>query len=240
MTALPEALARAILEETQRFAPEDIRKSAEELSHAYRARAGIRASLSARDRAAYVGVRFPSTFAVASAVWFETLRSIPSAHIKSVLDVGAGPGTASLALAQLIDVAAYTYIERDAGWRDIAERLARSMNMTIAFRAAALTSAIQVEPHDIVVASYALGELSPGERSTTLPMLWKSAKVALVLIEPGTPAGFETVRAAREWALREGAHAALPCTHDAVCPMSTSDWCHRPVRVTRSDAHRAA
>lgn len=240
MTALPEALAAAIAEETERFSAEIIRKSAEELSRAYRARAGIRASLSEADRAAYVAVRFPSTFAVADAVWRETLRSIPPAAVNSVLDIGAGPGTASLALAGLIEGAGYTYVERDTGWRSIAERLARAIRAQITFRSAALTPALDVAPHDVVVASYSLGELNANEQAAVLPLLWKNAKMALVIIEPGTPAGFGVIRSAREWALTQDAHAAAPCTHSATCPMSVDDWCHAPVRLSRSPAHRAA
>lgn len=240
MTALPEALAAAIDEDAQRFPAEDIRQSADDMSRAYRARSGIRANLSALDRAAYLAVRFPSTFAVADAVWSEALSSLPSDAIKSVLDVGAGPGTASLALAQHLDGVAYTYLERDAGWREIAERLALAAGASISFRNAALTSRLDPAPHDVVVASYALGELSSGDQEKVLPLLWQNARIALVIIEPGTPVGFGAVRAAREWALAQGAHAAAPCTHDAPCPMSMSDWCHRPVRVSRSTAHRAA
>lgn len=240
MTALPAPIATAIDQETQRFAAEDIRKSAEDLSRAYRARSGIRASLSQLDRAAYVAVRFPSTFAVADAVWDETLRSVEASEIKSVLDVGAGPGTASLALAARIDGVAYTYIERDGGWRETAERLAQAIGASTTFRIAALTPSLNVPPHDVVVASYSLGELTAADQAAVLPALWKSATTALIIIEPGTPVGFDTVRNAREWALGQGAHAAAPCTHDAACPMSKEDWCHRPVRVTRSAAHRTA
>ena len=240
MTAtLPDALAAALEHEILATRPGELRAAAQALSTAYRARTGIPRTLSPLERAAYLAVRFPSTFAVADTVWRRFARVISNDAIKTVVDLGSGPGTASLAARKhLPDTASFTLLERDAGWRTTAERLATATGTKVTFRNAPLTTS--TDPHDIVVASYALGELPEAERSALTTHLWRFARMALVIIEPGTPAGFTLVHEIRAQALELGAHAAAPCTHDAACPMTANDWCHQPVRVARGAAHRSA
>jgi ribosomal protein RSM22 (predicted rRNA methylase) len=237
---LPEAIARAIDAEIAGVPATALRAAADALSRAYRGEQP-RASLSPAERAAYLAVRLPSTFAAAEIVWRELAQAIPAARLRSVLDVGAGPGTVSLAARALLDAATeYTLLERDRGWRDVAARLADAVSMKQRFHHGAMTSAVDYEPHDAVVASYALGELAEGERARIADALWRASRQVLIVIEPGTPKGFALVRDVRAMILAQGGHAAAPCTHDTVCPMSERDWCHRPVRVARSRVHRAA
>jgi ribosomal protein RSM22 (predicted rRNA methylase) len=240
IATLPDQLSQAIAKENAGFSPVQIHQAAEKLSLAYRGRAHIRPELSPAGRAAYLAVRFPSTFAAANHVWSEFDAAIPTDGIKSVLDVGAGPGTASLAAAPYLGAAAFTYVERDAGWREPAQRLAQSLGLKHAFIRGEIGHPTKLAPHDVVIASYAIGELPPDERKSALEALWTNARQALIVIEPGTPKGFDVVVTVRALALSSGGHAAAPCTHNAACPMSTADWCHRPVRVARSAAHRAA
>jgi len=241
ISTLPEPLSRAIEAEIASIPAAVLRAAATALSGAYRGKTALGSALSPADRAAYLAVRFPSTFAVAKAVWRELANVIPSDAIRSVLDVGAGPGTAALAAQDLVDPGTrYTYLERDRGWLLTAQRLAAASGIAPEIKHAALTRDTKLDSHDIVVACYALNELPPPERAAVVDTLWRAAKTALIIIEPGTPKGFDVIRSAREALLAQAAYAAAPCTHDAVCPMSVADWCHRPERVARSAAHRGA
>ncbi len=236
---LPSALSSIVERELAPFTVTDAREAADHLSLDYRARENIRHTLSPIERAAYLGVRFPSTFAVADTVWREISRVTPACEIRSVLDVGAGPGTASLASAGHVRGARYTLLERDAGWRSLALSLAQASALDAVFAAGSIEHSAPFPEHDAVVASYALNEIASSHLSKIVDALWRSAGKILAVIEPGTPHGFEIIRAVREQALALGAHAAAPCTHNIACPMSRDDWCHRPVRVQRSALHRS-
>ena len=75
-----------------------------------------------------------------------------------------------------------------------------------------------------------LGEMSAG----VALRLWQAARIALVIVEPGTPKGFALIRAIRDELLVAGAPIAAPCPGPVPCPMAGADWCHFAARVERS------
>jgi ribosomal protein RSM22 (predicted rRNA methylase) len=238
MITLPEALSQAVEAELRQHDPIAIRNAAEALSQSYRGKTAIARALSPVERAAYLAVRFPSTFAAASVVWNQVEQVLDLSGVETVLDVGAGPGTASLAAADTLGGARFLQAERDAGWRSIAERLAEAAGLRTAFQMTTLPQ--RFAQHDVVVAAYALNELAANELSHAVSELWNTARKALIVVEPGTPKGFAVAETVRSQALAGGGHAAAPCTHNDTCPMTAKDWCHQPVRVARSSSHRAA
>jgi ribosomal protein RSM22 (predicted rRNA methylase) len=62
----------------------------------------------------------------------------------------------------------------------------------------------------------------------------------LVIVEPGTPAGWQHILAARRQLIDFGAHVIAPCPHANACPLQSPDWCHFARRVARSRLHRQA
>lgn len=98
--------------------------------------------------------------------------------------------------------------------------------------------------YDIVVASHVLGEvLDDRERLSVVERLWRHTGKYLVIIEPGTPAGFARVQKARSQVLNteqeHGAHVTAPCPHDGVCPLlGRQSWCHFVQRYHVNSLHR--
>ncbi|MBZ5493379.1 MAG: small ribosomal subunit Rsm22 family protein [Acidobacteriia bacterium] len=195
-------------------------------------------------RSAYLAVRFPATYAAIQRVFAEIKLRATNQEIVSLLDLGAGPGTALFAAAeQFSQLQQATLIESDAGWITVGKRLAEQSELTIVQQAQwlkqDLRSGLSCEKHDLVVISYTLGELPQAAAEAVLNKAWKCASKFLVLIEPGTRRGFAAINAARSALIANAVALLAPCPHHFACPMAAAgDWCHFSQRVERTSQHR--
>lgn len=205
-------------------------------SRAYRAGAGSVATIN--DEAsvvAYIVARMPATYAVAAAV-FKEMKEGGFAP-KSLLDVGAGPGTASWAASEIWpELTEITMTDSNADFLRLAKRLAAHALANATFVASAVGE-ITLPRAELVAANFVLAEIAEAKQDDVVRRLWAAATDSLVLIEPGTPAGFARIRAARRLLIADGGHVLAPCTHDAACPIQGSDWCHFSQRLPRSRDH---
>jgi len=229
---LPPHIRRLIEDRAEAVGFAALRRAAGAMSDAYRAGAPADAArLPAAERAAaYMVARMPATFVAAHRALGEVSERLRASPIGSVLDVGAGTGAASLAARHWFPDAAITLLDRDPAFADAAREC-------LPGAAQRLENAARLEafpPHDLVVAAYSLNELP---RSVVLRM-WSAARVALVAIEPGTPAGFDLIRGVRDELLGRGARMIAPCPAETPCPLRVPDWCHFAARVERSSLHR--
>lgn len=242
---LPEELLAAIQREIERTDQRGLVRASAELTRHYKA-ANFSSPAIKTDlhRAAYLLVRLPATYAASARVFAEIRRLAPQAGIASMLDLGAGPGTAIFAAAQIFpDLRSVQLVESSRDWLHLGRRLAADSSYTALARAQwmqhDLRAEFEVPPHDLVVISYALGELSETARQNLISRAWKWTSEFLVVIEPGTTRGFTAILAARSALISDGAHILAPCPHHDACPMAgTRDWCHFAERVERTSQHR--
>ncbi len=191
------------------------------------------------DLAAYLSTRMPATYAAVSFVLREVALVQPHLTPLTILDVGAGPGTASFA-AQTIwpSLNTFTLVEQDARFAGVAEDLAKGLlpNYKV-MRQNLLSVAPQA---DVLVAAYVLAELPKEQMAKAALHLWQHTNHTLIMVEPGTPHGFARIRGCRDALLAVGANIIGPCTHANTCPMTGMDWCHVKTRLQRSRAHMHA
>jgi ribosomal protein RSM22 (predicted rRNA methylase) len=132
-------------------------------------------------------------------------------------------------------------IDSSAVFLDMARRLAANSPHKVLTAAEAklgdVTRLPDLPSSDLVIASYALAELNPVKLTSIAISLWRSCTGILVLVEPGTPAGYERIVACRSALLADGAKIIAPCPHAAPCPIVAPDWCHFSQRLPRSRDH---
>src|SRR5262249_37821076 len=177
---------------------------------------------SRRDALAYVAVRLPATYAAIRASFGAIAEARPDFAPKTMLDVGAGPATALWAAADCWPALADALlVEASPVLRACGEELAAEAGLPlITWHIANVASdGIVGAPRHLVTLAYGLNELAPSARQSALERLWRLTADTLVIVEPGTPAGWQRILSARRQLIERGAHVAAPCPHAQDCPL---------------------
>jgi ribosomal protein RSM22 (predicted rRNA methylase) len=153
--------------------------------------------------------------------------------IESVVDIGAGPGTTSLAF-QYHDWPNLPFVCVEQGGQAKAwyERLlkANPLNSTPEQQPQWVTTTPShwTDPQSTLLCmSYSLNEMKE------LPK-WNKPPEAILILEPSTSEDSRRLLQLRQNLLDEGYYAWAPCTHQAGCPMlldSNKDWCHTRIFI---------
>jgi ribosomal protein RSM22 (predicted rRNA methylase) len=239
-------LRDAIEQIAARVPARELSRAADALSAAYRStpdRPHVNlAMLGDAPRLAYLVTRFPSTLAALGAAIEASRPHVDAADVRTAVELGAGPGPSVWALPAVFPgLERIRLVDGDHRMLAVARELATLGGAPDGVAIETLTADLRgcpVEPADLVILSYALGELAEDDRAALLRRTWEAAGVALVLVEPGTSAGFARVRDARAELLSLGARVLAPCPHEGPCGMRSPDWCHFAARADRSRLHR--
>ncbi|MGV9786249.1 small ribosomal subunit Rsm22 family protein [Streptomyces sp. NPDC003435] len=193
------------------------------------------------DVAAYAAYRMPATFEAVRSALEAFADAVPEWVPGSHVDIGGGTGAATWAVAATWDG------ERPVTVLDWAEP-ALALGREIAgahpalrgaeWRRARIGAALELPDTDLVTVSYVLNELSEPDRAALVDAAATAAR-SVVIVEAGTPAGYERIIEARDRLIAAGFRIAAPCPHSAPCPIVPgTDWCHFAARVSRSSLHR--
>ena len=241
---LPADLRRGLACLVERQSRHELAARASAFSQLYRS--GGRSADAIRDATdalAYAVARLPATYAAAVGALAALAQARPEFSPATLLDVGAGPGTAAWAATRIFPAIGHIrLIDDNRHLRELARALAASGPGVLhgaTYESGELTAQLRDAPRaELVIASYVIGELAADKLARCADALWSAAAGALVVIEPGTTAGFSRVRDLRAQLIACGAHVVAPCPHDAACPIVAPDWCHFAQRLARSRDHR--
>lgn len=247
---LPVYYRQSIEDIVREYNARHMRQSATTVSQRYR-RGDTTNGLQIKNReeaAAYLATRFPATFCATTQVMRWARLAVPDFSPRRLLDIGAGPGTATLAaLQQWPELQHAALLEQNENMRSIGQALGKELPLQMEWhgKKAATQNILAMSEHDMVVISYMLNELAETNASdfhNVVAACWEKAGKWLVVVEPGTPHGQNTVLKVRDQLLAMGAHMVAPCPHNGACPLTLATnvatrWCHFTVRVERSKTH---
>lgn len=239
---IPQELKEAIEKVSTRIKHTNIIEESQSISKKYRENDGKGKKLVTKqsEAVAYAISRMPATYCAVYSALSNVLKNYDK-QIKTVLDIGAGTGAATLAITSLTDVEQITCLERENAMRDIGSLLMNEVLPNVEWEEFDLVSEETNKKADLVVSSYVINELSEENRKKAIEKMWNSTNDLLLIIEPGTPEGFKHILEARDLLLTKNANIIAPCAHKGKCPInSQEDWCSFYVRVSRTGIQRQA
>ncbi|MER7947137.1 small ribosomal subunit Rsm22 family protein [Streptomyces sp. NPDC096079] len=191
------------------------------------------------DVAAYAAYRMPATFEAVRGALDALRAAAPDWEPRTHADVGGGTGAASWAVAEAWAEEPPRTTVLD--WAEPALTLGRELAAGVLdaeWRRERIGTALSLPETDLVTVSYVLKELTEADRTALVTEAARAAR-AVVIVEPGTPDGYERIIAARTLLTGAGFTVAAPCPHSGACPIVPgTDWCHFSARVSRSSLHR--
>jgi ribosomal protein RSM22 (predicted rRNA methylase) len=242
---LPSALRAACAEYASGIPHSEIAKRVAAMSSRYRTGGGSdEAVTSTIDVAAYLLARLPATYAAVAAALGSVARVMPSFAPSSLIDLCAGPGTASLAaLSAWPGLRVCTLVDANPRLLDAARLLLAAAERNAGLRQELISSRLdpvlaQERSADLVIMSYALVEMPEAEIEVLAHRIFGLTRGLAVFVEPGTPEGFRRLLRCRDALIAQKAHLVAPCPHSGPCPTRPPRWCHFAERLDRSRDHR--
>ncbi|MDC0344913.1 small ribosomal subunit Rsm22 family protein [Alphaproteobacteria bacterium] len=185
--------------------------------------------LSENERDAYLHARLPAT----SSVCKKVLSHIHEKNkIQRILDLGCGPGSATYAALEVFEgIKQVHLVDRDKGYT-------YDFSVPHTFSNVGLEQFEVCNEYDLAIASYVFNECPHELLVTLLPQVWQKITSYFIIIEPGTPFGYQSFLKSRDILINCGASLVAPCPHEKTCPLSENDWCHFKERLIRSPVHQ--
>ena len=171
---------------------------------------------------------------------FNNTLEIINYNIRSVLDIGAGTGAATWAINELLNTNNIQCFEREQVMLELGKSfMKQNPNLkSVSWKYADIVKDNLDVKADLVVTSYMLNEIRLENRKSVVDKLIKSSNYITLIIEPGTPEGFQNIKEVQKMAIDNGLQIIAPCSFQGICPLPDDDWCHSIVRIERTKVHR--
>lgn len=236
---IPKTLENALEEEIKNKKISELKQRAKLISDRYmnNTRTGNTLLNEYEDALVYSFIRMPATYCANFTALKYTLE-LAKSKIDSVIDVGTGTGSMVWAIYNYLNINNITCIERENVMKTLAQKLMNSIDLKVNWQDKDIVKENINEKADLVTACYMLNEIKKENRYEVINKLFQNTNDLLLIVEPGTPDGFEIIKQVQEYAINNKAYIVAPCTSQNICQLPKDDWCHSTVRVQRNKIHK--
>lgn len=238
---IPKTLESAIEEEITNIKISELKEKAKQLSYRYmnKTRTGESFITSELQAITYSIIRMPATYGAVTTALKNCLELI-DINIETLLDVGAGTGSATWATSNLINLKNVTCIERESYMQRLGSKLMDSNELLkdVTWISKDILKNPILEKADLVIASYMTNELLDEERINVLNQLINATNGVLLIIEPGTPEGHKIIKNIKKYCVENNLYVIAPCVSQEECKLDNNNWCHSTCRIQRTKIHK--
>lgn len=175
----------------------------------------------------YLTTNYPKLAAVLKWMpleWIEQIKKAP------FIDLGAGPGTFSLAWKDQLGGDQFYQIETSSVMRQQAKKLWEGLHAKTALHQLAMAEEL---PGSMLLFGHSANEMGAQK---AISYIEKIRPDHILFVEPGTKEFFPEMLKIRQHLLLHDYHILFPCPKAASCPMEKKDdWCHQFIQVTHDE-----
>lgn len=155
------------------------------------------------------------------------LADLKKAHL---IDVGAGPGTFSLAYKLWGGEGELLQVEISDLMKEQSRRLFAGLYPEVKLSQMTRWTNPKLDGEKLLFFGHSANEMGP---ELVLDLINQTRAEHVLFIEPGTKEFFPKMLAIRNELLKSGYHVLYPCPTAATCPMAgdTENWCHQFIQV---------
>lgn len=158
----------------------------------------------AKDMIAYLGLRFPATYAQITSALLQIQERMPGWKPKNMLDLGCGPGTGIFAATTIWpSITQASAIDQEKYFISLGKELMYESKLYIDVSWSNESIARWIEtphthPYDLIIVANVLNELSTDTKNKLLVALTLMNNGVVLFLEPGTQQGFEIIQSVTE------------------------------------------
>lgn len=203
---LPKIVQERVEEEIKNIKLSELRKVSEEISNKYLDnKNGTNKSIlnTKLQVLAYSIMRMPATYAANTKVLEYVFRKVNKEEVKNIIDIGAGVGTSAWAILQYINNPNILCIEKQKDMQELGMHIMDGIEelKNVYWENLDIINSNIKRTADLVICSYAINEIPKEKRIDIVNKIIELSDNLAIIIEPGTPAGFENIKLIKKYAV---------------------------------------